>query len=162
MVFLSALWKGLSRALEMANSTALWRAFSRVNSRALSSAAAPIRLVNDQQDLVRTAGTFTAFPFSFQDFVRGEDQSVVAMITADNVDQRIITALRGISGKPTVTYEAVLYDSPNVIERGPMSFEVLGFQSNMTTISLRISFALSFLSEAFPQHYFSPQNAVAV
>ena len=127
-----------------------------------ASLAAPIRLVNDQADLVRTAGTFIAFPFQFQDFVRGEDQSVVAMITADNVDQQIMLALRGISGKPTVTYEAVLYDSPNTVERGPMEFEVLGFQSNLTTISLRVSFALSFLSEAWPKDYFSPQNAVAV
>ena len=125
------------------------------------SLASPIRLVNDKQDLVRTAGTFTAFPFTFQDFTRADDQSVVAMITADNVDQQIITALRGITGKPTVTYEAVLHDSPNTVERGPMDFEVLGFQTNASTISLRVSFALSFLNEAFPKDYFAPWNAEA-
>jgi Domain of unknown function (DUF1833) len=127
-----------------------------------ASIVTPIRLVNDRQDLVRTAGTFTAFPFEFQDFVRADDQSVIAMITADNVDQQIITALRGITGKPEVTYEAVLFDSPNTVERGPMQFEVLGFQTNMTTMSLRISFALSFLSEAFPAGYFAPWNATTI
>lgn len=124
-----------------------------------ASLGSPIRLVNDKQDLARTAGTFTAFPFTFQDFVRADDQQVVAQIVADNVDQRIITALRGITGRPTVTYEAVLYDSPNTVERGPMEFEVLGFQANISTISLRVSFAMSFLGEAFPKDYFAPWNA---
>jgi len=127
-----------------------------------ASLGSPIRLVNDRADLVRTAGTFTAFPFEFQDFTRADDQSVIAMITADNVDQQIMTALRGITGRPAVTYEAVLFDSPNTVERGPMEFEVLGFQSNLTTISLRVSFALSFLSEAFPKDYHAPWNATAI
>lgn len=123
-----------------------------------ASLDAPIRLVNDRVDLVRTAGTFIAFPFAFQDFIKGDEQQVVANITADNVDQRIITELRGISTKPKVTYEAVLLDSPNTVEKGPMEFEVLGFQASLQTISLRISFALSFLSEAFPRDYFGPSN----
>ena len=123
---------------------------------------APIRVVNDKVDLVRTAGTFIAFPFSFQDFVRADDQAVTAAITADNVDQRIITALRGVVGRPTVMYEAVLHDTPNVVERGPMDFEVLGFQANAASISLQISFAFSFLGEAFPKGYFAPWNAATV
>lgn len=119
----------------------------------------PIRVVNDKVFLERTAGTFFAFPFTFQDFIRGDSQSVEAQIVADSVDQRIILALRGIVGKPTVTYEAVLRDTPNVVERGPMEFEVLAFSTNLTTISLRVSFALSFLSEAMPKDYFAPWNS---
>lgn len=119
---------------------------------------APIRLVNDKQDLVRAAGTFIAFPFTFRDFVRADDQSVEAQIVADTVDQRIIYAFRGITGKPVVTYEAVLHGSPNTVERGPMQFELMGFQANLTTISLRVSFAFSFLSDAFPAGYFAPWN----
>jgi hypothetical protein len=124
-----------------------------------ASLAEPIRLVNDKVDLERTAGTFIAFPFQFQDFVRGDGQSVEAQISADNVDQRILSALRGIVGKPTVTYEVVLHGTPNTIERGPMEFEVLGFSTNLTTVSLRVSFALSFLDSAFPKDWVAPWNA---
>ena len=123
------------------------------------SLVAPIRLVNDKVNLVRSAGTFIAFPFVFQDFVRSEDQAVIAQITCDNVDQRLLEQFRGIVGRPTVTYEAVLYDTPNTVERGPMEFEVLGFSTNLTSVSLRVSFSMSFLGEAFPQGYFSPWNA---
>lgn len=118
-----------------------------------------IRLVNDKQNLVRSSGTFVAFPFVFQDFVRGDEQSVQAVITADNVDQRIVETLRGLSGVPTVTYEAVLHSAPNTVIKGPMEFEVMGFQAALGTISLRISFALGFLNEAFPALYHAPWNA---
>ena len=119
----------------------------------------PIRVVNDKVNLTRTAGTFIAFPFTFQDRAQSDQQTVIAQIVADNVDQRLVEAFRGIVGKPTVVYEAVLKDSPNVIERGPMEFEVLGFQTSQSTISLTISFALSFLNGAFPKDYFAPWNA---
>jgi hypothetical protein len=126
------------------------------------SLTSPIRLVNDKADLVRTAGTFIAFPFTWRDRVQADEQTVTGMIVADNVDQRIIQSLRGITGRPTVTYEAVLYDSPNTVERGPMEFEVIGFQTNMTTISLSVAFAFSFLGEAFPKDYTAPWNATAI
>lgn len=119
----------------------------------------PIRLINDKANLVRTAGTFVAFPFTFQDFVRGDEQSVQAVITADNVDQRLVEALRALDTVPTVTYEAVLHSAPNTVIKGPMEFEVMGFQAALGTISLRISFALSFLNEAFPALYHAPWNA---
>jgi hypothetical protein len=122
--------------------------------------ASPIRLVNDTQDLVRSAGTFTAFPFDYQDYVRGEDQTAEVIITADNVDQRIIEALRGLSSRPTVTYELVLRSSPNTIEKGPIEFEIVGFEAALGMISLRASPARAFLGYAHPKDYFSPGNAV--
>jgi hypothetical protein len=43
-----------------------------------------------------------------------------------------------------------------------MEFEVLGFSTHLTSISLRVSFSMSFLGEAFPTGYFSPWNAQAI
>lgn len=124
-----------------------------------ASLGSPIRLVDDRQDLVRTEGTFIAFPFEFQDFVRGDDRAVEAVITADNVDQRIIDALRGVVGRPTVTYEVVRRSAPNVVQRGPMQFEFMGFQASLGVVSIRITFDYASLNEAFPSAVFSPSNA---
>lgn len=125
-----------------------------------STLATPIRLVNDRQDLARTAGTFTAFPFGVQLHQRTSDSIATARITADNVDQRIITELRAIqTPRPTVTYELVLASSPNTVEQGPIEFEILGFVADAVSISLEVSFALGFLNQAFPKDFFGPANS---
>lgn len=125
-----------------------------------ASLGSPIRLVNDTQDLVRTAGTFTAFPFDIKLPSKSDDRISEAEVVASNVDRQLVQALRGISGdKPTCMYEVVLLGSPNTIEFGPATFEILGFTTVMGSISMRISFDMKFLNEAFPKDYFAPWNA---
>lgn len=118
-----------------------------------------IRIVNDRADLTRTAGTFTAFPFRARLHARSEERIAEAEIVADNIDQRIVLALRGLSDGATVTYEVVLRDSPNTVEQGPFEFEVQGFSVDAQTITLRIGFALGFLNESFPKDFFAPSNS---
>lgn len=119
----------------------------------------PIRLVNDKVDLVRSSGTFIAFPFRARLHARSEERVAEAEIVADNVDQRLIQHLRGLSAGATVTYEVVLLDTPNTVEQGPFQFEIQGFTADAATITLKISFALGFLNEAYPKGWFAPWNA---
>lgn len=122
--------------------------------------AEPLRLVNDKVDLVRTAGTFAAFPFEVQDFARSDESIAEAVITADTVDQRIIEAMRSIQNpRPVVVYEGVFADAPNEVEHGPMTFEVQGFVADQGTIAMKVAFKLDMLGEAFPRDYFTPGNA---
>jgi hypothetical protein len=118
-----------------------------------------IRLVNDRQDLTRSAGTFIAFPFRARLQPKSEDRIAEAEIIADNVDQRIITALRGLSDGATATYEVVLADTPNTVEAGPFEFEIMGFSADAATITLRVSGDYRVLNEAWPKDYFAPWNA---
>lgn len=115
----------------------------------------PIRLVNNNEDIVRGEHTFTAFPFTYRDYVRGDSDFPTGEITADNVDERIVTALRGLPSPPTVIYEAIIGSD---VVQGPMEFLVLGFAAAVQTISLRISLDFNFLSDAFPKDVFSPSN----
>lgn len=120
----------------------------------------PIRIVNDQVDLERSAGTFLAFPFVAVLHQRADDSIAKGRITADNVDQRIVSDLRAIQeDRPRVTYEVVRHTAPNKVIKGPMEFEIQGFVADATTVSLEIAFALDFLGEAFPKDYFTPGNA---
>lgn len=120
---------------------------------------ATMRLVNDRVDLVRSAGTFVAFPFSVRLHVRSDEMNAMAEVVADNVDQRVILALRGLAHGATLKYEVVLASSPNVVEQGPFEFEIKGFSANVSTVSLSVSFAMDFLNESFPKDYYAPWNS---
>lgn len=117
-----------------------------------------ILLVNDKQDLVRTAGTFVAFPFRSRLHTRAEDRIPEAELVCDNVDQRIIQNLRGLAEGATLTYEVVLADSPNTVEQGPFDFEIKDFMASIHTVALRVGFAMDFLNERWPAHWFAPWN----
>lgn len=117
-----------------------------------------ILLVNDKVDLVRSAGTFIAFPFRVRLHARSEDRIAEADVTCDNVDQRIVLNLRGLAEGATLTYEVVLADSPNTVEQGPFEFEIKGFVADARSVSLRIGFAMDFLNESWPKDHFAPWN----
>lgn len=119
----------------------------------------PLRLVNDLRPLTRAAGVFQAIPFQVQLHVRSEDSLAEANIRVDNVDQALIRELRAIVGRPEVMYEVVMASSPNVVEYGPMNFEVMGFSTDLESVSLQIAFSLGLLGTAYPKGYFSPSNA---
>lgn len=117
-----------------------------------------ILLVNDKQDLTRSAGTFVAFPFRVRLHTRSEDRVAEAEVVCDNVDQRIVQNLRGLADGATLTYEVVLADSPNTVEQGPFEFEIKGFVADARSVALRIGFAMDFLNERFPKDHFAPWN----
>lgn len=124
--------------------------------------ASDLLLVNDRQDLVRTAGTFSKAAFSIDGVRQDEEQLPALKITADNVDQRIITQVRSLAGsreKINVKYEVVLADTPNVVEYGPINFKVENISNNLMQIQLVCSFNRGFLNSAHPYLQFAPSNA---
>lgn len=117
-----------------------------------------ILLVNDKVDLPRTAGTFVAFPFQVRLHPRSDERTIDAQIVADNVDQRIVQNLRGLSAGASVTYEVVLQSQPNTVEQGPFDFNLQGFVADALTVQLQLGFGLEFLNEKFPKDVFAPWN----
>lgn len=125
-----------------------------------ASMGSPLRLVNDRQDLVRSAGTFTAFPFEVRLHAQADDRITEGELVADNTDRRIVQALRSLTGsRPTVMYEVVLASSPNTVEVGPITYEALAFRATLADVTLTIAFAFSILNDAYPKDYFAPWNA---
>jgi len=127
---------------------------------------ATIRLVNDIQDLVRTAGTFIAFPFQVKPPTQSSDRAPALDIVADMVDQRIMIGLRGLVGyreRATVTYEVVTHQQPNTVEWGPVEFTLDNISTDgIAKIKLRASFSIGLLNDAFPKALFSPGNKEGV
>lgn len=127
--------------------------------------ATPLRLVNDRKDLTRTAGTFTAFPFAVTGIRQSADQLPQMSLTIDNVDQRVILALRSLAGTRsdiTVTYEVVLAGTPNTVEYGPVDFRMADVNESAVSLVLDLEYHSGFLNKAFPALQFSPSNALAL
>jgi len=121
-----------------------------------------VRLVNDSQDLERSSGTFSHFPFRVSAATQTQDRPPAINITADAVDQRIVFALRQLAGsreRAKITYEVVLADTPNTVEFGPVSFEFDSMSGDSATqITVRASFLKGALNDAFPKDQFAPSN----
>lgn len=121
-----------------------------------------LRLVNDRVDLVRTAGTFIAFPFSVTPPAQDSKQSPFLEITADMVDQRIIQAIRMVIGqreRAQISYEIVTHQHPNTVEWGPVDFQFDSATTDgVSILKIKASFSLGLLEDAFPTKVFSPGN----
>jgi len=124
-----------------------------------------IRLVNDTQDLERTAGTFFRFPFEVSAATQIQDRPPSIDIKADAVDQRVLQKIRSIAGmkkRAEISYEIVLADTPNQIEFGPVKFEFDYLSADSATrVTVKASFLKGALNDAFPAGQFAPSNVAS-
>lgn len=126
---------------------------------------APIRLVNDNVDLIRAAGTFLRFPFSVSGATQNEEAPATASITLDAVDQRIVkivieaALVSSRNGPVTVTIEVVLKSDPDTVIEGPLVTELLSANGGGATLTLNLSAMPDSLIRGFPGRLFSPSNS---
>lgn len=121
-----------------------------------------LRLVNNTQEIVRAAGTYSPFPFSVSASSGSGDRPPALDITIDMVDQRVMQAVRATAGLREVmqiTYDVILAGSPNTIEFGPAVFNYDGVSTDgLTQLTLRASYLKGALNDAFPALQFAPSN----
>ncbi len=118
----------------------------------------PIRLVDNDADLVRTAGTFTAYPFQLTLPADLEDRLPSVTLVVDNIDRSLITMVRDLADPPTATVEIVLADSPNTVEAGPFEFRARSVSYNALAIQLSLAYEYDVLNERFPGPIFDPSR----
>lgn len=100
--------------------------------------AQPLYYVNDTVDLVRAAGTFTAWPFKFTDGSDTDSERPVPKLQISNVDRAITQQLRSLNGYPTITVELVRHSAPDTIEWGPYGYIVRNYQFDKQTLQLEL------------------------
>lgn len=76
---------------------------------------APIRIVDNIEDITSNGETFVGLPFRLELPDEG-DRPGEARITVDNVDRRIAEAVRSITTPPSVTIQVVLASQPDTLE----------------------------------------------
>lgn len=78
--------------------------------------ANPIRVVNNLENITSRGLTFLGLPFEIELPSETADGPGVAQIKVDNVDRRIVQALRIITTPPEVTIEVIVADDPDTVE----------------------------------------------
>ena len=76
-----------------------------------------IRLVNNNEDVVSRGDTFSAYPFMLALPVDDGERQPVLLLKIDNVDQRLVKAIRELLEPPLVKFEMVLSISPDTVEQ---------------------------------------------
>lgn len=76
----------------------------------------PLRFVNNMEDIDVNGDTYIAFPFAIDLPGEDPDQPNNARLRIDNVDRRIIEAIRGLTSPPKAHLRVVLASQPEVTE----------------------------------------------
>lgn len=121
-----------------------------------------LKFVNDNQDLVRSDGTYVASAFQFRLPSDEEDNIPKGQIVLDNVDLSIIQSIRPLETPPEVTVSLVLASSPNTVEVGPMAFSLKKMQYDAQKITGTLSYDEDFLNSGYPKNVFNPRTTPGI
>jgi len=122
-------------ATEAINSPETTEVFLVLLEIAHTSLPSPIRVVNNKQDITVLGEVFSASAFKF--ILPPQDDGVIgnSQLSIDNVDRRIVEAIRGIDSFPDVTATIVLASDPDFVEAGPWDFQLRNVTYNRQTVS---------------------------
>jgi hypothetical protein len=119
--------------------------------------AAPLRFVNDNQNITSRGETFLAFPFRLRLPVDDAEQIRNVSIEFDNVSLELVDEIRSVTTAIQVKMEMVLASLPNVVQ---MSLEELEIQ-NISYDKFKISATLvieNFLNTEMTSERYNPSN----
>lgn len=98
------------------------------------SLAVPIRVVNNNVNIVSRGNTYQAFAFDIT--LPNDDGGLpVAKLTMDNIGLELIETIRSIKSNPTVTIEIILASSPDTVELAVYDMTLKSVQFNAYTVS---------------------------
>lgn len=123
------------------------------------SSFATIRIVNNTENIVRSDGTYLAFPFSLVLPQDTEDAIPSVTVQFDNIDEMILDAIRTVSGRPAVSFDVVLASSPNTVEAGPFNFSLLNAQYDRKIVTCTLGFEEDILNQTVPKGQYTPSNS---
>ena len=99
---------------------------------------------------------YVPFPFEIVLPDDNDEAPPRVRLRIDNVDRRIVSEIRRITGNPiTVRLRVVLASSPSTEEVGPMEFSLRDVIYNATTIEGTLMYE-DLLNEPFPRDTFTP------
>jgi hypothetical protein len=116
--------------------------------------AAPLRYVNDRQNVTSGGDVYTALAFTVQ-LPADRDAPPRATLTLDNVTRAAVAAMRAITTPPSLTLEVIRRVAPNTILLSYPNLKVLGSQISARSIVLEIG-ADPVFDESYPGTDFTP------
>jgi len=124
--------------------------------------AAPVRVVNDNQDLVSNGNTYVAIPFRCtlpDDF---ENQLPKARLSVDNIGKELMYWIETSDGGngSTVTMSQVMRSRPNTIEWS-ITMNLYNVSCTMTEVSGELGYENLFAKKAIHMQY-RPNNSPGI
>ncbi len=95
------------------------------------------------------------FPFQVTLASEPEDRPPSARLRIDNVDRRVVEAIRTVSGPIAISKTLVLASSPEVTESGPFEFTLRRVRYSANAVEGELVYE-DFLSEPYPAGTFGP------
>lgn len=117
----------------------------------------PIRVVNNRTDISSGGNTYTGFPFRIDLSQDSPDELPEVTLTLDNCARELALAVRAITGIPAATLSVVLSSTPDVIEVGPLPFNMRRISVNASTIQAVLG-GEDILNQKYPKDAMTPQN----
>ena len=97
--------------------------------------AGPIRLVNNQEDIVSNSETFSAFPMEITLPIDDDSNSAREIqITFANTSLELVDELRGVQTPISVQLDMVLASTPNIVEFSFQEFKLRQVSFNQFTV----------------------------
>lgn len=118
---------------------------------------APIRVVNNMEDVVSRSLTYTALAFEIPIPDSKDKELPSVQLVICNVDPAIVQAIRSISSPPSVTLELILDSDPDTVEAGPFNMTLRVGEYDQFTVSSTLRYE-DILDEAFPSGKFDPPD----
>lgn len=118
---------------------------------------APIRLVNNTENIVSAGNTYTAFPFEVNLPPDQEGELPRVQLVVDNVTQLLVEEVRSISSPFTVSLSVVMASAPDTVEAGPFEFEAKSAEYDVQRMVFTLAYE-SLLQEPFPYLSYTPSN----
>jgi hypothetical protein len=117
----------------------------------------PMRVCSNSVQVVSRGEAYLPLPFGAMFPGEHDDELARVRLTIDNVDRRIVEAVRTITSAPTVTLEAVLASAPDNVEAGPYDFRLRDVRYDQLVVEGELSFE-DLLNEAYPEGIFAPSD----
>lgn len=95
----------------------------------------PIRVVNNRENIIHNGNTYLATAFNFTPPAESDGEIQPAKLTIDNVDRRIVEAIRTINSLADISAIVVLASDPDTIEVGPYEMILKNVSYNSETVS---------------------------
>lgn len=121
----------------------------------------PIRVTDNEANLVSNDELYLAFPFRIALPTDQEDQIPSVHIVIDNVDRRIAEAVESINTPADLTFRLVRAEDPDTIEAGPWSYKFRNISYDAFQVEATVTNE-DILNEPFPKDIFSPATTPGI
>lgn len=119
--------------------------------------ATPIRLCNNRDGIVHDGDIFNAFGFNCVFPDDRADEITTAILTVDNTDRSILSAVRNLSKKLACAITVIMLSDPDTPHMGPMNYVIKNFGWDVQQLHLTLSVTFPF-DEIFPGERCTPDK----